>query len=126
MSLPVSAATTLTVGKASATSDALVAVDIGFERGIFEKHGLDLKIVNFTGGSKMDQAMAAGSLTSRAGDGTDIYPNARPGPAPGSTERVNSPGTAQRVHVTLFAILSPAFCKSANASRISKHRGHRE
>jgi hypothetical protein len=72
ISLPVSAATTLTVGKASATSDALVPVNIGYELGTFEKHGLDLKIVDFTGGSKMDQAMAAGSLDISAGDGTEM------------------------------------------------------
>ena len=72
LSLPASAATTLTVGKASATSDALVPVDIGYELGIFQKHGLDLKIVNFTGGSKMDQAMAAGNLDISAGDGTEM------------------------------------------------------
>jgi NitT/TauT family transport system substrate-binding protein len=72
ISLPVSAATTLTVGKASATSDALVPVNIGYELGIFEKHGLDLKIVDFTGGSKMDQAMAAGALDISAGDGTEM------------------------------------------------------
>jgi NitT/TauT family transport system substrate-binding protein len=72
ISPPVSAATTLTVGKASATSDALVPVNIGYELGIFEKHGLDLKIVDFTGGSKMDQAMAAGGLDISAGDGTEM------------------------------------------------------
>jgi NitT/TauT family transport system substrate-binding protein len=72
VSHPASAATTLTVGKAAATSDALVPVDIGYELGIFKKHGLDLKIVDFTGGSKMDQAMAAGSLDISAGDGTEM------------------------------------------------------
>ena len=72
VSHPGSAATTLTVGKASATSDALVPVNVGYELGIFEKHGLDLKIVDFTGGSKMDQAMAAGSLDISAGDGTEM------------------------------------------------------
>ena len=72
ISLPVSAATTLTVGKAAATADTLVPVNIGYELGIFEKHGLDLKIVDFSGGSKMDQAMAAGSLDISAGDGTEM------------------------------------------------------
>lgn len=72
VSLPASAATTLTVGKAAATADTLVPVNVGYELGIFEKHGLDLKIVDFTGGSKMDQAMAAGSLDISAGDGTEM------------------------------------------------------
>jgi NitT/TauT family transport system substrate-binding protein len=72
VSLPASAATTLTVGKASATADTLVPVNLGYELGIFAKHGLEIKIVDFTGGSKMDQAMAAGSLDISAGDGTEM------------------------------------------------------
>jgi ABC-type nitrate/sulfonate/bicarbonate transport system substrate-binding protein len=71
-SLPASAATTLTVGKAAATAETLIPVNVGDELGIFQKHGLDLKIVDFTGGSKMDQAMAAGSLDISAGDGTEM------------------------------------------------------
>ena len=39
ISLPVSAATTLTVGKASATSDALVPVNIGYELGLSGRTG---------------------------------------------------------------------------------------
>jgi ABC-type nitrate/sulfonate/bicarbonate transport system substrate-binding protein len=66
------AATTLTVGKAAPNSDPIIPVNVGDKIGIFKKHGLDLKIVNFTGGSKMSQAMAAGSIDIGDGAGTEM------------------------------------------------------
>ncbi|HEY2533125.1 MAG TPA: ABC transporter substrate-binding protein [Xanthobacteraceae bacterium] len=69
---PASAATALTVGKASATSDAIIPVNIGDQLGIFKRHGLDLKIIDFGGGSKMVQALAAGSIDIGDGAGTEM------------------------------------------------------
>jgi NitT/TauT family transport system substrate-binding protein len=71
-SAPASADTTVTVGKASATSDAIIPVNVGDELGIFKKHGLDLKIIDFGGGSKMAQALAAGSIDIGDGAGTEM------------------------------------------------------
>ena len=62
----------LTVGKANATSDAITPVNVGDELGIFKKRGLDLKIVDFGGGSKMAQALAAGSIDIGVGAGTEM------------------------------------------------------
>jgi NitT/TauT family transport system substrate-binding protein len=67
-----SAATALTVGKAAPNADPIIPVDIGNQLGIFKKHGLDLKIVDFTGGSKMATAMAAGSIDIGDGAGTEM------------------------------------------------------
>ena len=67
-----SAATTLTVGKAAPNADPIIPVNVGDQLGIFKKHGLDLKIVDFTGGSKMTQAMAAGALDIGDGAGTEM------------------------------------------------------
>jgi len=50
------AAATLTVGKAAPNADPIIPVNVGDKLGIFKKHGLDLTIVDFTGGSKMTQA----------------------------------------------------------------------
>jgi NitT/TauT family transport system substrate-binding protein len=69
---PVFAATTLSVGKASATSDAIIPVDVGDQLGIFKKHGLDLMNIDFNGGSKMAQAMAAGAIDIGDGAGTEM------------------------------------------------------
>ena len=71
-SAPAAADATLTVGKASATSDAIIPVNVGDTRGIFKKHGLDLKIIDFGGGSKMVQGLAAGSIDIGDGAGTEM------------------------------------------------------
>ncbi len=71
-SVPAFAQTTLTVGKANATSDAIIPVNVGDELGIFKKHGLALKIVDFGGGSKMVQALAAGAIDIGDGAGTEM------------------------------------------------------
>jgi NitT/TauT family transport system substrate-binding protein len=70
--IPASADTALTVGKSNATSDAIIPVNVGDELGIFKKHGLSLKIIDFGGGSKMAQALAAGSIDIGDGAGTEM------------------------------------------------------
>ena len=70
--VPAAADTTLTVGKASPTSDAIIPVNVGVELGIFKKHGLDVKIVELGGGSKMAQAVAAGSVDIGDGAGSEM------------------------------------------------------
>jgi len=71
-SVPAFAQTMLTVGKANATSDAIIPVDVGDKLGIFKKHSLDLKIVNFGGGSKMVQALTAGAIDIGDGAGSEM------------------------------------------------------
>ncbi len=66
------AGVTLTVGKASPTSDAIIPVNVGDALGIFRKHGLELAITDFGGGSKMVQAMAAGAIDIGDGAGTEM------------------------------------------------------
>ncbi len=69
---PASADTTLTIGKANATSDAIIPVNVGDQLGIFKKHGLDLKIIDFGGGGKSAQAMAADAIDIEDGAGTEM------------------------------------------------------
>jgi NitT/TauT family transport system substrate-binding protein len=69
---PAQADTALTVGKANATSDAIIPVNVGDQLGIFKKHGLDLKIIDFGGGGKSAQAMAAGAIDIEDGAGTEM------------------------------------------------------
>jgi NitT/TauT family transport system substrate-binding protein len=66
------AETMLTVGKAAPNADPIIPLDVGDQLGIFKKHGLELKIVDFTGGSKMAQAMAANSIDIGDGAGTEM------------------------------------------------------
>jgi len=80
------ASATLTVGKAAPNADPIIPVDVGEQLGIFKKHGLDLKIVDFTGGSKMAQAMAAGGLDIGDGAGTEMALIAKGAPMIGVCE----------------------------------------
>jgi ABC-type nitrate/sulfonate/bicarbonate transport system substrate-binding protein len=65
-------AASLTVGKAAPNADPIIPVNVGDKLGIFKKHGLDLTIVDFTGGSKVTQAMTAGSIDISVGAGTEM------------------------------------------------------
>ncbi|HEY3916242.1 MAG TPA: ABC transporter substrate-binding protein [Stellaceae bacterium] len=64
--------TTLTVGKAAPTSDAIIPVNVGDQLGIFKKHGIDLKIIEFGGGAKMAQALTAGAIDIGDGAGSEM------------------------------------------------------
>jgi ABC-type nitrate/sulfonate/bicarbonate transport system substrate-binding protein len=66
------AADTLRVGKAVAENFGYTPLDIGMERGIFQKHDLDITVVNFTGGAKIAQAMAAGAVDISLSAGPDM------------------------------------------------------
>jgi NitT/TauT family transport system substrate-binding protein len=66
------AAETLNVGKADANSTAFLPIHVGERLGIFQKHGVEAKISDFTGGSKMTQAMTAGSIDVGLGAGTEM------------------------------------------------------
>jgi ABC-type nitrate/sulfonate/bicarbonate transport system substrate-binding protein len=81
-----SAATTIVVGKAVATSDPVIPVDVGKELGIFKKHGLDVTIVNFLGGAKMAQAMTAGDIDIGDAGGTELAFIAKGAPMMGICE----------------------------------------
>jgi ABC-type nitrate/sulfonate/bicarbonate transport system substrate-binding protein len=56
------AATQLLVGRSVPTADAELAAEVAYELGFFKKHGLDVKFVDFSGGSKLIQAMTSGSI----------------------------------------------------------------
>jgi NitT/TauT family transport system substrate-binding protein len=62
----------LTVGKGSSNADTVMPANIGQKVGIFQKHGLNVKIVDFNGGGKMAQAMAAGAIDIGGGAGTEL------------------------------------------------------
>jgi ABC-type nitrate/sulfonate/bicarbonate transport system substrate-binding protein len=63
---------TLNVGKADANASPILPVNVADKLGLFKKNGLDVKIANFTGGSKVSQAMVAGSIDIGVGAGTEM------------------------------------------------------
>jgi NitT/TauT family transport system substrate-binding protein len=72
LALPAAADTALNVGKAQTNADSIITVDVGNDAGIFKKHGLDLQIINLDGGSKLVQAMTAGSVDIGIGAGIQM------------------------------------------------------
>ena len=69
---PAKAADTLRVGKAVAENFGFAPLDIGLTKGIFQKHGIEVTLLNFTGGAKIAQAMAAGSVDISLSAGPDM------------------------------------------------------
>lgn len=63
---------TLNVGKADANASPILPTNVADKLGLFKKHGLDVKISDFTGGSKLSQAMVAGSIDIGVGAGTEM------------------------------------------------------
>ena len=63
------AADTIRVGKASATTFAFAPIDIGTEKGIWAKHGLEVQSIGFGGDARLQQAMVANSIDFALGSG---------------------------------------------------------
>jgi NitT/TauT family transport system substrate-binding protein len=74
------AADKLKVGKSSPESFSFTPLDVGSETGIFAKNGIDLDIVGFSGGAKMHQALAAGTLDLAFGSGPQMALTAKGAP----------------------------------------------
>jgi NitT/TauT family transport system substrate-binding protein len=62
----------LSVGKADANASAILPVNVADKLGLLKKHHLEVRIADFTGGSKLSQAMVAGSIDIGVGAGTEM------------------------------------------------------
>jgi ABC-type nitrate/sulfonate/bicarbonate transport system substrate-binding protein len=62
----------LRVGKAQPQAFSFVPLDVGIERGLFKKYGLDVEGIGFAGGARLHQGMAAGSIDIALGSGPDL------------------------------------------------------
>lgn len=60
------------VGTPEPTAFVFAGVDVGIDAGIFKKYGLDVERVDFAGGAKLHQAMAAGAIDVISGTGSDL------------------------------------------------------
>jgi NitT/TauT family transport system substrate-binding protein len=69
---PARAADTLRVGKAVAENFGYTPLDIGIAQGMFARNGIEITVLNFTGGAKIAQAMAAGSVDVSLSAGPDM------------------------------------------------------
>jgi NitT/TauT family transport system substrate-binding protein len=82
---------TLRVAKSSPESFSFVPLDIGIESGIFKKNGIDVQIVGFSGGTKMQQALAANSIDIAFGSGPQMILTAKGAPMMAVAEMAGAP-----------------------------------
>src|SRR5437764_13511908 len=65
----VCAADLIRVGKASATTFAFAPIEIGKEKGIWARYGLEVESIGFGGDARLQQAMVANSIDFALGSG---------------------------------------------------------
>ena len=68
-----------------------VPVQVGIESGIFKKHGLDVQGVDFGGGPRVQQALAAGSIEIAIGSGPELALVAKGAPEIGIAAMADAP-----------------------------------
>jgi ABC-type nitrate/sulfonate/bicarbonate transport system substrate-binding protein len=64
--------TKVRIGKPQAATFAFVPVDVGIATGIFKQHGLDVQSLDFAGGPRVQQAIAADALDIAIGSGPEL------------------------------------------------------
>ena len=69
---PSAAQTKVRVGQPQAGTFQFVPLQVGTEAGIFQKHGIDLEVVSFGGGPRVQQAIAAGAIDIGIGSGPEL------------------------------------------------------
>ncbi len=85
------AADIIRVGKAAATTFAFAPIEIGKEKGIWAKYGLEVESVSFGGDARMQQAMVANSIDFSLGSGPGMGFLARGVPAKAVAAIANEP-----------------------------------
>jgi NitT/TauT family transport system substrate-binding protein len=81
----------LRVGKSSPQSFSFVPLDVGIQAGIFKKNNLDVRIVGFSGGTKMHQALAADGIDIGFGSGPQMILTAKGSPMMAVAEMAGAP-----------------------------------
>ena len=74
------AAASLRVGKAVSENPGYIPLDVGLKYGLFQKEGLEIEKIDFTGGAKLTQAVAAGSVDIALSAGPDMAFTAKGAP----------------------------------------------
>src|SRR5215831_973603 len=73
MSIPsAQAQTKVRVGQPQVGTFQFVPLQVGSEAGIFKRHGIDLEVVSFGGGPRVQQALAADAIDIGIGSGPEL------------------------------------------------------
>lgn len=60
------------IGQPQAGTFQFIPLQVGIETGIFKQHGIDLEIVSFGGGPRVQQALTAGAIDLALGSGPEL------------------------------------------------------
>jgi len=85
------AADAIRVGKASSTTFAFAPIEIGKEKGIWARYGLEVESIAFGGDAKLQQAMVANSIDFSLGSGPGMGFLAKGVPAKAVAANANEP-----------------------------------
>jgi NitT/TauT family transport system substrate-binding protein len=91
VALPAAAQEKLRVGKAISGAFTFTLLDVGVKEGLFEKQGLHIEAAEFAGGSKLQQAMASGSIDIGLDTGPDLSLVAKGAPVKGVAAMAGPP-----------------------------------
>src|SRR5436305_1530329 len=69
---PAQAATKVRVGQPQAGTFQFVPLQVGIEAGIFKRHGIEVELSSFSGGPRVQQAIAADSIDIGLGSGPEL------------------------------------------------------
>lgn len=88
---PASAQDHIRFAKGFPTLFQFTPIDVGIEKGIFAKHGLEIELSAFTGDAKTQQAFAAGAIDMAIGSGPGLAFVAKGSPVLGVAEAADRP-----------------------------------
>jgi NitT/TauT family transport system substrate-binding protein len=85
------AQTKLRVGQPQVGTFQFVPLQVGSEAGVFKKHGIDLEVISFGGGPRVQQALAAESIDIGIGSGPELAFVAKGAPEIGIAAMADAP-----------------------------------
>jgi ABC-type nitrate/sulfonate/bicarbonate transport system substrate-binding protein len=89
--LSAQAQTKVRIGQPQVGTFQFVPLQVGSEAGIFKKHGVDLEIISFGGGPRVQQALAAESIDIGIGSGPELAFVAKGAPEIGVAAMADAP-----------------------------------
>src|SRR3979409_2171295 len=88
---PALAQTKVRVGQPQVGTFQFVPLQVGIEAGIFKKHKIDLEVISFGGGPRVQQALAADSSDIGIGSGPELAFVAKGAPEIGVAAMADAP-----------------------------------
>jgi len=85
------AQTKLRIGQPQVGTFQFMPLQVGSETGIFKKHGIDLEVISFGGGPRVQQAIAADSIDIGIGSGPELAFVAKGAPEIGVAAMADAP-----------------------------------